>query len=97
MLDNNSSNVLLSHHCGEIIVGESTIYSSALDSFDVSDHKCLIQSADLLSNWSKVKSLFLNENYSSTNILSIILNLDPQQVMGMRALDNGYIIELSIE
>ena len=65
------------HHCGEIIVGESTIYSSALDSFDVSDHKCLIQSADLLSNWSKVKSLFLNENYSSTNILSIILNLDP--------------------
>ena len=77
LLDNNSSNVLLSHHCGEIIVGESTIYSSALDSFDVSDHKCLIQSADLLSNWSKVKSLFLNENYSSTNILSIILNLDP--------------------
>lgn len=77
LLENNSSNVLLSRHRGEIIVGESTIYSSALDSFDVSDHKCLIESADLLSNWSKVKSLFLNENYSSTNILSIILNLDP--------------------
>ena len=77
LLENDSNNVLLSHHGGETIVAENTIHSSDLDSFDVLDHQCIIQSADLLSNWSKVKSLFLNENYSSTNILSIILNLDP--------------------
>lgn len=77
LLDNNNFNVLLSHHSSDIIVGENTIYSSDLDSFDVSDHKCSIQSADLLSNWSKVKTVLLNQNYSSTNILSIILTLDP--------------------
>lgn len=69
-------NMVISGASSEFIHSDNLMYSCDLDTFDVSEYNTSLESQELSKSWEAIKQVLVSQDYSSTNVLNILLDLD---------------------